>query len=127
MAQEVEAPMQSITVATDRRTLESIFGNIEAAIHRSGPTAELLDARNGLAVYMARPMAARNPRKAKPSRNVELFLKEKFPAIYADRLAPNAYVGGDRVDVTLEHNGTIIHVNDARGERTVREYLKAQR
>src|ERR1700680_2441715 len=97
-------PPSIVARPNDRHALEGIYGHIEAAMHRSGPTTELLDARNELAVYMARPAAKRKQSKrnntntiygrlsAHDQRQVDRLLKEKFPAIYADRLAPNAYV-----------------------------------
>jgi hypothetical protein len=78
--------------------------------------------------------------KEAQKRNIAQLLKAKFPKHVPD---PGMYGVADvqaalwrkamgnrepgAVDVTLQHNGATIHVNDAHGARTAREYLKATR
>jgi hypothetical protein len=119
--------MPTAILPTDRRALESVFGNIEAAIHRNGPTAELLDARNGLAVYMARPKPTRKVRKPKMSRSVELLLKEKFANTSPGNGRGTRFARPDDVNVYMECNGQRIYTNDPAGAKAAREYLKRLR
>jgi hypothetical protein len=57
-------------------------------------------------------------------RQTQLLLKAKFANTSPDHGRGVRRALPDDVDVTLKHNGNTIHVNDARGLKTAREYLK---
>lgn len=57
-------------------------------------------------------------------RQTQLLLKAKFANTSPGRGRGERFARPDDVDVTLKHNGNTIHVNDARGRRTARDYLR---
>jgi hypothetical protein len=69
----------------------------------------------------------RRVRKAKPSRNVELFLKAKFVNSAPGNGRGARFARPDDVNVYMECNGQRIYTNDPAGAKAAREYLKALR